>query len=98
MAPLSRTPVTVLFGNLAQRFGVPFPILSLIIIKIDGLKPVYISPNQINFYGVLQNFIQNHEKEILERRRKEQIAVDLALTVLVKVDINCPPKMILQEF
>jgi len=98
MGPLSQTPVTLLFGNLARRLGIPFPMLSLVIIKIDGLRSVSITPDEINFCSVLQSTIKNHEEKILERKGKEQVVVELALTVLVEVDKKCPPKMILHGF
>ena len=98
MGPLSQTPVGLLFNNLARRLGVPVPMLSLVIIKIDGLRPVSITPNQINFYSVLKSTIEDYGEKILERKGEDQVAVDLALTVLVEVDEKCPPKMILHEF
>jgi len=71
---------------------------TLIIIKIDGLGSVSITPNQINFYSVLASTIKDHKEKILERKGEDQVAVDLALTVLVEVDKKCPPKMVLHEF
>jgi len=59
---------------------------------------VFIVLNEINFYSVLQSTIKNLEKKIFERKKKEQIVVNLTLTVLVKVNKKCPPKIILHEF
>ena len=72
--------------------------LSLVTIKIDGLGSVFITRNQINFYSVLKSTIKDYEEKILERKGEDQVAADLALTVLVEVDEKCPPRMVLHEF
>ena len=63
--------VALLFNNLARRLEVPFPMLSLIIIKIDGLGSASITRNQINFYSVLKSIIKNYKKKILERKGED---------------------------
>lgn len=64
-------PVTFLFNIFIRRFEIPFFILSLIIIKIDDLKFVFITPNQIDFYNVLKSIIKNNKKKILKRKKKD---------------------------
>jgi len=91
-------PVTLLFNIFIRRFEIPFFILSLIIIKIDGLKFVFIIFNQIDFYSVLKNIIKNNKKKILKRKEKDNIgfAVNVRLNtreinIKVNVFINTIP-------